>query len=154
MHDLDPSIVTIGVLDIRWYGLVYVLGFLFALFWLLYYRRELSLSKDDVYDLVFYVMLGVVVGSRVFHIVFWEPAYYLSNPLKILFFWEGGMAFHGGLVGALVAGWWYCRRKAISFWKVADVLAVPAVLALALGRVANFVNGGKGDFGGSLCGFW
>lgn len=138
---LDPTLFTIGPFEIRYYGLVYILGFLLGTFWLLSYRRELSLEKDDVYDLMFYVMLGVVIGSRLFYAVFWNPNYFLSAPWKIVYVWEGGMAFHGGLVGALVAGYWYCRKKNISFLKIGDVLSVPAVTALGLGRIANFING-------------
>jgi phosphatidylglycerol---prolipoprotein diacylglyceryl transferase len=140
VHNLDPNIVTFGALQVRWYGLAYVVGFLLGMFWLLYYRRQLSLSKDDVYDLAFYVMIGVVIGSRLFHVVFWEPSYYFSQPWKIFYLWEGGMAYHGGLVGAIVATAAYCKKKTVKFWKVADVMSVPAVLALGLGRLANFVN--------------
>jgi len=141
VHTLDPTIVSFGSLEIRYYGLVYVLGFLLGIFWLLYYRRELAMEKDDVYDLMFYVMLGIVIGSRLFYALFWNLNYFLSAPWKVLFLWEGGMAFHGGLVGALVAGFWYCHKKNVSFLKVADILSVPAVLTLALGRIANFING-------------
>ncbi len=161
VHNIDPSIVSLGVLEIRYYGLVYVLGFLFGIFWVMYYRRELGLEKDDVYDMMFYIMLGVIIGSRLFNIVFWDFSYYLSQPWKIFYLWEGGMAFHGGLVGAVVAGWWFCKKKNVSFWKVADVLAVPAIIALGLGRVANFINGELVgpvtnvswcvDFGDKLC---
>jgi len=93
-----------------------------------------------VYDLLFYLMLGVIIGSRLFHVVFWQPAYYLADPIRALYFWEGGMAYHGGLVGILVVGWWYCRRKGVHFLRIADALSIPALFALALGRVANFIN--------------
>tara|TARA_Y100000310_G_scaffold203527_1_gene203765 strand:- start:7079 stop:7846 length:768 start_codon:yes stop_codon:yes gene_type:complete len=140
VHNLDPVLLSLFGLEIRWYGLVYVIGFLLGLWFLQRYRREVNMSSDDVYDFIFYLMLGVVLGSRIFHILFWEPTYYFGDPIKILYFWQGGMAFHGGLVGAIAVTYYYCRRKNVSFLKLADVISIPAVLALALGRIANFIN--------------
>ena len=124
-------------------------------------RELLGLNKDEVNDLSFWVMVGVLIGSRVFHILFWDLSYYWNDPIKILYFWQGGMAFHGGLVGAFIAGWIYCRKKKVNVWKVADILAIPTLIALALGRIANFINGelvGRVtniswcvDFGDKLC---
>ncbi len=85
-------------------------------------------------------MIGVLIGSRLFE-VFWEPSYYLSNPLRFLKIWEGGMSFHGGFVGSIIAGWLYSRKKKISFWNIADAVSTPAIFALGLGRIANFTNG-------------
>lgn len=142
LHNLNPTLVKLGFLEIRYYGLVYVLGFFLAVFWMVYLSRKgkLNLSQNEIWDFTFYAMLGVLIGSRVFEL-FWEPNYYLSNPLNLLKFWEGGMSFHGGLVGVVVAGWLYCRKKKILFWRIADILSAPAMLALALGRIANFING-------------
>jgi len=140
VHNLNPTLLALGPLEVRWYGIAYVLGFIFGGLWLYYYRREVGLNKDGVYDLLFYLMLGVIIGSRLFHVVFWQPAYYLADPIRALYFWEGGMAYHGGLVGILVVGWWYCRRKGVHFLRIADALSIPALFALALGRVANFIN--------------
>lgn len=141
VHNLNPTLLQLGPLEIRWYGLVYVLGFLLALWWLQNMRKKgsINLSKEEVWDLGFYVMLGVIIGSRLFE-VFWEPAYYLGDPLRLLRIWEGGMSFHGGLVGCVTGAWLFCRKRDVSFWKVADVLSAPAMLALALGRIANFIN--------------
>lgn len=142
IHNLNPTLLHLGPLEIRWYGLVYVLGFFLAVFWLFYLKKKgkIELEKDDIWDLCFYLMLGVLIGSRVFEI-FWEPHYYLTNPINLLKFWEGGMSFHGGLVGIVLACWLYCRKKKLNFWKMADYLSLPAIFALALGRLANFVNG-------------
>jgi phosphatidylglycerol---prolipoprotein diacylglyceryl transferase len=139
-HNIDPVLTTILSLEIRYYGIVYALGFVLTLLWLLYFREKLNLTKDEIYDLVFYSMLGVIIGGRLFHVIFWEPSYYLSQPWKILFLWEGGMAYHGGLVGVIVAGWIYCKKKSLSFLKLADFVSIPAVFGLALGRLANFTN--------------
>jgi phosphatidylglycerol---prolipoprotein diacylglyceryl transferase len=142
VHNLNPTLLHVGSLEIRYYGLVYLLGFFLAIAWLQYWRKkgELELSKDDVWDFVFYLMLGVVIGSRLF-MIFWEPSTYLSNPLEIFMFWHGGMSFHGGLAGIIVAAIIYCKVKKINFYHMADLMSVPTMLALALGRVANFVNG-------------
>lgn len=142
IHNLDPVLVHLGPLEIRWYGLVYVLGFFLGIVWLKYMQKKgnLALSKDEIWDFIFYLMLGVIIGARLFE-VFWEPQYYLSNPLSLLKIWEGGMSFHGGFVGIVMAAWLYCKKKKIDFWKMADLMSIPAILALALGRLANFING-------------
>ncbi len=140
-YSLDPVIVSLWGLQIRWYGIVYALGFLFTLWFILKSREELKISKDDAYDLVFYIMIGTVLGARIFHVLFWEPSYYFANPLEILYIWKGGLAFHGGLVGAVFGGLIYCRKKSISFFKVADILTIPGLVGLGFGRIANFING-------------
>lgn len=140
-YSLDPVLFSLGSLEIRWYGLIYALGFLLGLFFLLKARERLSLNKDEVYDLLFYLMIGDILGARLFHVLFWEPAFYFANPLEILFVWKGGLAFHGGLVGIVIAAWIFCKRKKISFLQVADVLVIPALIGLGLGRIANFING-------------
>ncbi len=142
VHNLNPSLLQLGPLEIRWYGLVYVFGFLFAIYWLKYLakKEKMNLSADDCWDLMLYIMVGVIVGARLFHLL-WDLSYYLSNPLAILKIWQGGMSFHGGFVGSIVGTLFFCRKKKLSFFSLADALTVPALLALALGRIANFVNG-------------
>lgn len=141
-YNLNPILLHWGPLQIRWYGLVYVLGFFLAIWWLLRAQKsgKLKITKDEVWDLTFYLMLGVLIGSRLF-MIFWNPEIYLYQPWHLLFIWEGGMSFHGGFVGIIAACWWYCRKKKLNFWQVADIISVPAIFALALGRIANFING-------------
>ena len=141
-HNLDPTLLQLVHLEIRWYGLVYVLGFFLTVFWLQHMRKKgfIQLSKDEIWDLVFFLMVGVLVGSRLF-LVFWNPEIYLSHPLNLIKIWEGGMSFHGGFVGIVAACWFYCKRKKLPFWKIADVMSVPTIFALAFGRLANFING-------------
>ncbi len=141
-HNLDPILWHLGPLEIRWYGLVYVLGFFLAILWLKYLQQKglIPLSKEEIWDFVFYLMVGVLVGSRLF-MIFWNPEIYLFQPLNLLKIWEGGMSFHGGFVGIIAAAWLYCRKKKLNFWKMADVMSIPAIFALALGRIANFING-------------
>jgi len=141
VHNLDPVILEIFGFEIRYYGLVYVFGFLLT-WWLLHkYRERLSLSKQEVEDCVFYIILGVLIGSRLFEVIFWNPGYYLSNPLKVFYIWEGGMAFHGGVIGIIFGLLYFVRKFKNSFWKLADVLVLSGTFALALGRIANFING-------------
>ncbi len=142
IHNLNPTIVDLGPLEIRWYGLVYVLGFLLGAYWLSRAQKKgiLEISKDDIWDLLFYLILGVIIGARLF-MVFWNPEIYLYKPWNLLYIWQGGMSFHGGFVGIVMACWLYCRKKQLNFWTIADILSVPAMFALALGRIANFING-------------
>jgi phosphatidylglycerol:prolipoprotein diacylglycerol transferase len=131
-------ILDLGFLEIRYYGLFYVIGFLFSIWWM---RKFSKLKKEQVYDLFFYLILGLIIGARLFEVIIWEPFYYLANPLEIIAIWHGGMSFHGGLVGTFIAGYLYCRKKKIKFWHVADIIVLPASLAMALVRIGNFING-------------
>jgi len=143
IHNINPVLVSIGPLEIRWYGVVFLLGILLGLLALNYYRKEgkVELSKDELYDLIFWLTVGIVVGARLFEIVFFNLGYYMENPARVIAVWQGGLSFHGGLVGGFVAVYSFCKRKKINFWKIADVLSIPAVLGLAFGRIANFING-------------
>jgi len=143
IHNINPVLLDLGFLEIRYYGLVYVLGAIVGLLVLQYYQKKgkLELSKDEIWDLVFWLMVGLVVGARVFEIVFWEPGYFFRNPVEIFKIWKGGMSFHGGLVGLVMAGYFYARKKGINFWRLADMISIPAILVAGLGRIANFING-------------
>ncbi len=154
IHTLNPVLLSIGSLEIRWYGLSYVFGAIFSLWWLLYWQKKgiLKISSEEVWDFIFYCLVGVLLGSRIFMIL-WEPGVYLSNPIELLYFWRGGMSFHGGFVGIVAAAWIFCWRKRVPFLQLADLMSFPALLALALGRIANFMNGelvGRA-FDGSWC---
>ncbi|PIN76757.1 prolipoprotein diacylglyceryl transferase [Candidatus Woesearchaeota archaeon CG10_big_fil_rev_8_21_14_0_10_36_11] len=142
INNLNPVLLNLGPLEIRWYGIVYVLGFFMSLWWMLYLQKKgkPDIHKEQIWDFVFYCMVGVLVGARVF-MIFWQPEMYLLKPWNLLKIWEGGMSFHGGFVGIVVAGWWYCKKNKLNFWTMADILSVPAIFVLALGRIANFVNG-------------
>lgn len=154
VNNINPVLVHLGPLEIRWYGLVYVLGFFLCVYWLIHHQKKgaLLVSKDEIWDLVFYLMLGVLVGARLF-MIFWRPDIYLYHPWNLVKIWEGGMSFHGGFMGIIVACWLFCRKKKLNFWQIADILAAPTMFALALGRIANFINGelvGR-PFNGTWC---
>lgn len=143
IHNLTPTLFSIGPFEVRFYGLVYVIGFLLA-YWALkkaVSSGKLNLKQDDIESYILYLMLGVIVGARVFHVLFWGFSYFMANPIKILFIWEGGLAFHGALVGALLVSYWFCKKKKISLMRLADIIILPAVFVLGLGRIANFING-------------
>ena len=139
-HALNPVLFDFGIIEIRWYGLVWVLGFLLAWYVLEKKKESLRIEKKDVDNFLVVLMVAVVIGSRIFHVLFWNPSYYFSNPAQILAVWQGGLAFHGGLVGAILAVWWFGKKHKIPLLKLADILSIPAVFALALGRIANFIN--------------
>lgn len=154
VHNLNPTLLSIGSLEIRWYGLAYVFGALFSLWWLLYWQKNgfLKITKDEVWDFIFYCLLGTLIGARSFMLV-WEPRVYLNNPIEIFYFWQGGMSFHGGFFGIIIAGLIFCKVKKIPFLQMADLMSFPTMIALALGRVANFFNGELVGtvFGGPWC---
>jgi len=140
---LDPIAFAFGPLEVRWYGLAYLFGFILAA--VVMYRTagrwKLPLSLDDLLVVIVSVAFGVILGARLFYVLFYNFDYYLSNPSSILRFDEGGMSFHGGLVGAVVGGLVACRLLHLSFLTVCDLAAIGAPLGLLFGRCANFVNG-------------
>lgn len=144
VHDLSPIALQLGPLAIRWYGLMYLIGF--ALFLVLGKLRARDawrgVSARDVDDLLFVGMIGVIVGGRLGHVVFYGPlSYYLSNPLEIFAVWKGGMASHGGVIGVILAMAWFARSRKKPFLTVADFLVPLVPLGLAAGRIGNFING-------------
>lgn len=142
-HSLSPIAFSIGPLSIRWYGLAYLAGFICAGIAMVKVARrwELDLTVDDIVSVVIGVAFGVIVGARLFYVVFYGAGYYLEHPLEIIALNQGGMSFHGGLVGAVVGGSLVCRQYRISIPTVCDLGVIGAPLGLFFGRCANFVNG-------------
>jgi phosphatidylglycerol:prolipoprotein diacylglycerol transferase len=139
----DPVAISFGPLAVRWYGLMYLVGFVLFMVLGRYRARHNVLTgwlPRDVDDLLFYGVLGVILGGRLGYVLFYKPAYYLANPLEILAVWQGGMAFHGGFLGVLVAVWFYARRTRRNFLDVTDFVAPLIPLGLAAGRLGNFIN--------------
>jgi len=140
---IDPVFFRLGPLAFRWYGLMYLLG-LTAAYFLIRNRATVSqvaLSKDQIYDLIVYAAFGVFLGGRIGYTLFYNFRFYVENPLKIFAVWEGGMSFHGGLLGVIVAIVWFCRRRGQPVFPIGDLAALSAPIGLGLGRIGNFING-------------
>lgn len=139
----DPIALSVGPLAIRWYGLMYLLGFM--CFWILGRMRTKEswrgITDDDLDNLLFYGVFGVILGGRIGYCLFYQPGYYLTHPLEILAVWHGGMSAHGGLLGVIVAMFLYSKVKKLSFWTIADFVAPLVPFGLLFGRIGNFING-------------
>ena len=141
--EIDPIIFSIGPVAIRWYGMMYVIGFLLA-WWLARVRSRRSYSPvtpQQVDDLIFNAMLGVIIGGRIGYCLVYGWDELLSDPLYLFKITEGGMSFHGGLIGVMVAMWWFGRKRGKTMWQVTDFVAPLVPLGLGFGRIGNFING-------------
>lgn len=142
-QSLDPVAISAGPITIYWYGIAYIVGAIItgAVMYRTQRRWGLNLTIDDLVSVVVGVVFGLIIGARLFYVVFYGDGYYLAHPLEVFAVNEGGMSFHGGLVGGIVGGAIACRIYKISAWTVADLAVCGAPLALMFGRFANFVNG-------------
>ncbi|HEX37668.1 MAG TPA: prolipoprotein diacylglyceryl transferase [Candidatus Cloacimonetes bacterium] len=140
--DINPTIVTIGPLQVRWYALMYILSFVISYFLLkkLYKERNLHIDKNHYESLFFYLILGVIVGGRLGYVLFYNIGEVIRNPIEIFAVWHGGMSFHGGMISAIFFGYLFCKKYHYGFYKLADPTVVVAPLGLALGRLGNFIN--------------
>jgi phosphatidylglycerol---prolipoprotein diacylglyceryl transferase len=143
---IDPVLFSIGPVHVRWYGVMYVLGFIAAYFLIQKQERskQIGLVGTAAQDLIFYLAIGVIAGGRLGYILFYEyndlmP--YIRNPLEIIATWHGGMSFHGGLIGCVIAGWIFAGRRKMPFAAIADSAIVACPIGLGLGRFGNFING-------------
>ena len=141
--DIDPVAFSLGPIEVHWYGLMYLFGF--AIAWGLGAMRAKRPGSGweprEVGDLVFYCALGVILGARVGYHVFYNFQGWMQDPLVLLRLWEGGMSFHGGAIGVVIAFWYFSRQTGKRFVEAADFLSPMAPLGLALGRLGNFING-------------
>jgi phosphatidylglycerol:prolipoprotein diacylglycerol transferase len=139
----DPVAFSLGPLSVRWYGLMYLVAFVqFILLGRYRIRRNGGpLSVEQLDDLLFYGVLGVIIGGRLGQVLFYEPGYYLGHPLEVLAVWKGGMSFHGGFLGVLAAMALWSRKHRVAWFDVTDFIAPLVPLGLAAGRLGNFING-------------
>ena len=142
-HSLNPVALSLGPLSIRWYGLAYLVGFVLA--GVVMYRTaqhwKLNVTLDDVLNLMAGISFGVIVGARLFYVIFYGAGYYVAHPLDAFALSQGGMSFDGGLVGAVVGGSIVCKASGLSIPTICDLGVIGAPLGLFFGRCANFING-------------
>ncbi|MBW2105856.1 MAG: prolipoprotein diacylglyceryl transferase, partial [Deltaproteobacteria bacterium] len=140
--NINPTIIKIGHLQIRWYGVMYILGFLASYFLVKYQIRKkgLNININTVNDLFLFLIIGLIIGARLGYVIFYNLPFYLGHPLKIFAIWEGGMSFHGGLIGIIFSGLIFEKKHRLSFWLIADLISVTAPIGLGLGRLGNFIN--------------
>ena len=152
---INPEIVRIGPIALRWYGLMYAVGF--AASYLLVKRqirqmksgpggkghekRGVAFPEGFLDSLYTYLVVGLILGARLGYVLFYDLASYAKNPFEVFAVWHGGMSFHGGMIGTLFAGYLCCRKFNVDFWKAADLVVVTAPIGLGLGRLGNFING-------------
>lgn len=138
---IDPVAISLGPVQIHWYGLAYLVGFVLA--WWLAKRRadQLGLNAEQIGDLTFYAAAGVLLGGRMGYVLFYHFERFLQDPLWLLRIWEGGMAFHGGLLGVLIALWLFARKHQLPWLRLGDFVAPLVPIGLGLGRLGNFING-------------
>jgi len=143
VHNLSPVALDLGFFQLRWYSLAYLAGIVIGYMYLLQLIRQPGspMARRHADDMVFYATLGIILGGRLGYVLFYKPMDYLNDPVAILRLWDGGMSFHGGLIGTIVAMLYLARKNGLSFLRVADYVACCVPFGLFFGRLANFVNG-------------
>ena len=149
IHNFDPVLIDLGIFQIRWYSLSYILGILIG--WM-YANKIIKSTSNNKYnfnqvttkhfdDLIIYLIIGIIIGGRLGYVILYNFDYYSQNLLQIFKLWEGGMSFHGGLIGLIISTVLFSRKKDINFFKFLDIISCVAPIGIFLGRIANFING-------------
>ena len=146
-HNLDPVLLNIGLISIRWYSLAYIFGIVIG--W--WYGKKIIIKRFQVNedkslsskfdDIITYIVIGIIIGGRLGYIIFYNFDFYIQNPLNVFKIWEGGMSFHGALIGVIIATYFFSKKEKISTFLLLDVIACVAPIGIFLGRLANFING-------------
>ena len=151
-NNFDPVAFTLFTIEIRWYSLAYIFGILFGWFYCKKFLIRDKIISSLFDDLVTYLIIGIIVGGRLGYVLFYNIKYYLNNVIEILFIWEGGMSFHGGLIGIFFATYLFSRKHKINKYIFLDLISVSAPIGIFFGRIANFINGEL--IGKATNGFW
>ena len=139
--NFDPVAIALGPLQIRWYSLAYIAGILFVMYWLKRSNKKDEFLSQKAYDdWIMWAVGSVLLGGRLGYVLFYNFSYFLQNPLEIFAFWNGGMSFHGGLLGCIIGSYLFCIKYKIEFLRFGDVMCSSAPIALMFGRIANFIN--------------
>ncbi|MBN1156890.1 prolipoprotein diacylglyceryl transferase [Candidatus Woesearchaeota archaeon] len=141
VHNINPVILEIGKLQIRYYGLAYAIGLLLIYYSMRRNKEKLKITFEQIDNILLWLAAGMFVGARLFSFLFSEPEVLLNNPLEFFAVWHGGMSFFGGFVGAFIAAFIYVKKNKINWKILADTIMIPLVFSLFLGRIANFING-------------
>ena len=145
VHSFNPILFDFGIIAIRWYSLAYIFGIILGLSYGKYLIRKFyfheNVKPHHLDDFLIWIVLGIILGGRLGYVIFYNLQFYLQNPLDIFKIWSGGMSFHGGMIGLIIATAFFVKKNNISFWLLTDVLACVAPIGLFFGRIANFING-------------
>ena len=147
IHNLNPIIFDFGYLSLRWYSLAYLIGIIFGwwygrkIIFKINQRLNLNLKLAFFDDYITYIILAIIIGGRLGYVIFYNLSYFLSNPIEIFLIWQGGMSFHGGLIGIIVTTFIFCKKKEFDKLILLDVVSCVAPVGIFFGRLANFVNG-------------
>jgi phosphatidylglycerol:prolipoprotein diacylglycerol transferase len=144
IHNINPVFLSIGPLQIRYYGLVYFIGFLFVYFYFRYLiknKKIKSLDNENLDLFMIYFMLGSIIGARILDFVFFNTRIIFTDPLELLKIWHGGMSIHGGIIGAMTTTYIFAKKYKVKFYELADYIIIPLLIFLGIGRIANFING-------------
>ena len=149
VHNFDPVLVDLGFFQIRWYSIAYILGIILGWVYAVKIIKKTQnntqnfepIKRSDFDDLVIYLVLGIILGGRLGYVIFYNLEYYIQNSFEIFKLWQGGMSFHGGLLGVIVAIFIFSKNKNTNFFKYSDIVACVAPIGIFLGRIANFING-------------
>ncbi len=140
--EISPTLFSLGPLAFRWYGLMYIAGLIGGYFVIRDpAKAELGLTREDLINFFTYLMIGVILGGRLGYILIYDLAYYLAHPLHLFAYWEGGMSYHGGALGAVIATTFYATRRKVSRLWMLDYIALCSPIGIGLGRLGNFING-------------
>ena len=139
---IDPIIFSLGFIDIRWYSLAYISTFLIGLFLIKFFNNQNNskISNKHIEDFLIWSILGVIIGGRLGYVLFYQFEIFINNPFYLIYIWQGGMSFHGGLIGMTFSIFLFSKKNSISFYYLADLVSLVAPIGLFLGRIANYIN--------------